>query len=251
MPDHRGPQLLLDDVTVRYGNVEAVKRVHLEVHAGEFVSLLGANGAGKTTVLKALSGLKRVTSGKIWFDGQRIDGEDPDRIVTRGITHVPEGRRVFPYMSVADNLRAGAFTARRSDLEANLETVHRFFPVLRARRHQQARSLSGGEQQMLAIARALMSRPKLLLLDEPSMGLSPKLVLEISEIIRDINRQGTSILLVEQNSVMALTLAQRGYLLQVGSIVAQGDAQTLMQDDLIKKAYLTPTTLSARTRETT
>jgi branched-chain amino acid transport system ATP-binding protein len=242
-----GAHLVLDDVTVCYGKVEAVKHLHLEVRAGEFVSLLGANGAGKTTILKALSGLTRITTGKIWFNGQRIDGERSERIVALGITHVPEGRRVFPYMSVADNLNAGAFTARREDRERNLEIVHRFFPVLQTRRNQQARSLSGGEQQMLAIGRALMARPKLLLLDEPSMGLSPKLVLEISDIIKHINRQGIGILLVEQNSAMALTLAERGYLLQVGTIVAHGDAQTLVRDDLIKKAYLTPVASVPRT----
>jgi branched-chain amino acid transport system ATP-binding protein len=231
--------LKLLDVTVCYDKVDAVKHIDLEVGAGELVSLLGANGAGKTTILKALSGLKRISSGEIWFDGRRIDRERPEKIVVLGITHVPEGRRIFPYMTVLENLKAGAFTcAGKDDYLHNLDTVDRFFPILRERRTQQARSLSGGEQQMLAIGRALMAKPKLLLLDEPSMGLSPKLVQEISEIITNINRQGMSILLVEQNSAMALVLAKRGYLLQVGKIVAHGAADSLMRDELVKKAYL-------------
>jgi branched-chain amino acid transport system ATP-binding protein len=234
-----GILLKLRDVTVCYDKVEAVKHIDLEVETGEFVSLLGANGAGKTTILKALSGLKRISSGEIWFDGRRIDRERPEKIVTLGVTHVPEGRRIFPYMTVLENLKAGAFTcAVRDDYQRNLDTVYRFFPILRERKTQQALSLSGGEQQMLAIGRALMAKPKLLLLDEPSMGLSPKLVQEISEIITNINRQGMSILLVEQNSAMALVLAKRGYLLQVGNIVAHGDADSLMRDELVKKAYL-------------
>ena len=241
MPE-RENHLVLEDVTVCYGKVEAVRHLDLEVRTGEFVGLLGANGAGKSTVLKAISGLKRLTAGKIWFNGQRIDTAPPEDIVRRGVTHVPEGRRIFPYMSVADNLKAGAFTAARTERDRDLDNVHRLFPVLQARRAQQAVSLSGGEQQMLAIGRALMARPRLLMLDEPSMGLSPKLVLDISEIIRQINRQGISVLLVEQNSAMALTLAERGYLLQVGSVVAQGDAQTLVRNDSVRKAYLTPVT---------
>jgi len=232
-------QLMVDNITICYDKVEAVKHIDLEVQTGEFVSLLGANGAGKTTILKALSGLKRISSGEIWFEDLRIDRERPEKIVTLGITHVPEGRRIFPYMSVLENLKAGAFTCTmRDDFQHRLDTVYRFFPILQERREQQARSLSGGEQQMLAIGRALMAKPKLLLLDEPSMGLSPILVQEISEIITNINRQGISILLVEQNSVMALVLAKRGYLLQVGNIVAQGDSDSLMRDELVKKAYL-------------
>jgi branched-chain amino acid transport system ATP-binding protein len=238
--DARG-RLVLEDVTVSYGKVDAVKHIDMDVRAGEFVGLLGANGAGKTTILRALSGLTRIRDGKIWLDGRRIDGQRPETIVTLGMTHVPEGRHVFPYMTVAENLQAGAFTTRHHDWGRDLDTVHALFPILKTRRAQQARSLSGGEQQMLAIGRALMARPKLLLLDEPSMGLSPKMVLEISTILRDINRRGISVLLVEQNSAMALTLAQRGYLLQVGTIVAQGTAEALMRDDLIKKAYLTET----------
>ena len=230
---------MVDNITICYDKVEAVKHIDLEVQTGEFVSLLGANGAGKTTILKALSGLKRISSGEIWFEDLRIDRERPEKIVTLGITHVPEGRRIFPYMSVLENLKAGAFTCTmRDDFQHRLDTVYRFFPILQERREQQARSLSGGEQQMLAIGRALMAKPKLLLLDEPSMGLSPILVQEISEIITNINRQGISILLVEQNSVMALVLAKRGYLLQVGNIVAQGDSDSLMRDELVKKAYL-------------
>ncbi len=237
-----GARLVLEDVTICHGKLEAVRHIDMEVGAGEFVGILGANGAGKTTILKALSGLLRIRTGKIWFDGRRIDADRPETIVTLGITHVPEGRRVFPYMTVLENLQAGAFTARHHDWRRELDTVHALFPILRARSAQQARSLSGGEQQMLAIARALMARPTLLLLDEPSMGLSPKMVLEISTIIRDINRRGIGVLLVEQNSAMALTLATRGYLLQVGAIVAHGPADALMRDDLIRKAYLTETT---------
>jgi branched-chain amino acid transport system ATP-binding protein len=224
---------------VRYDKVEAVRHIDLAVDAGEFVSLLGANGAGKTTILKALSGLKRISGGEIWFADRRIDRERPEKIVALGITHVPEGRRIFPYMSVLENLKAGAFTcSARGNFERNLNIVYRFFPILQERRMQQARSLSGGEQQMLAIGRALMAKPKLLLLDEPSMGLSPKLVQEISAIITNINRQGITVLLVEQNSAMALVLAKRGYLLQVGNIVAHGDAESLMRDELVKQAYL-------------
>ncbi len=229
----------INDMSVYYGKVEAVKNINIEVRAGEIVSLLGANGAGKTTILNAISGLKRIASGEIWFGGRRIDKIQPQKIVAMGINHVPEGRRIFPYMTVLDNLKAGAFThSGKSEFQQSIAGVYSLFPILKERSKQPAHSLSGGEQQMLAIGRALMARPKILLLDEPSMGLSPLMVQEISKVIKQIHKQGVSVLLVEQNSAMALVLANRGYLLQVGNIMAHGDAKTLMKDELVKKAYL-------------
>jgi branched-chain amino acid transport system ATP-binding protein len=227
------------DIKVHYGKVEAVKGVSLQVEAGDIVTLLGANGAGKTTILKTISGLKYPTSGEIWFSGQRIDRNQPSRIVRAGIGHVPEGRRVFPDMSVEDNLIMGAYVRNdKVDIKQDLQELYRHFPRLKERRKQRAGSLSGGEQQMLAISRALMCKPTLLLMDEPSMGLSPIMVGEIALIITNINQQGISVLLVEQNAAVALRLATAGYVVETGRIVLGGKRDELLNNNKVKKAYL-------------
>ena len=231
--------LELHDVHAYYGHIRALRGISLRVEKGEIVTLIGANGAGKTTTLKMIIGLLRPRSGSITLEGERIDGLPTDQIVRRGIAQAPEGRRIFPRMTVLENLELGAFT--RSDLEGiqrDLDRVFLLFPRLKERLYQKAGTLSGGEQQMLAIGRALMARPKVLLLDEPSMGLSPLLVEAIFRIIRDINRQGTTILLVEQNARMALKIAHRGYVIQTGQIVLQDTASNLLRSDLIRKTYL-------------
>ena len=226
-------------VWVHYGGSEALKGICVEMEEGEIVTLLGANGAGKSTILRAISGLKRPTSGEIWFQGARIDMLSSRDIVAAGISHVPEGRRLFPFMRVLDNLELGAYLRKdREGVKRDLEEVFNHFPVLGERRNQAAGTLSGGEQQMLAVARALMNRPKLMLMDEPSLGLSPLMVDEVAKIIADINRRGVSIILVEQNAYMALNLASRGYVLQTGTIVSKGNAEELLQDELVRKAYL-------------
>lgn len=233
--------MLLDvrDIKVHYGKVEAVKGVSLQVEEGDIVTLLGANGAGKTTVLKTISGLKHPTSGEIWFSGQKIDRNQPSRIVKMGIGHVPEGRRIFPYMSVEDNLIMGAYVrSDREGIKQDLQELYSHFPILKERRRQRAGSLSGGEQQMLAISRALMCKPRLLLMDEPSIGLSPIMVDEIASIITTINQQGISLLLVEQNAAMALRLANRGYVIETGRIVLGGERDELLNNDKVKRAYL-------------
>jgi branched-chain amino acid transport system ATP-binding protein len=231
--------LELNDVHAYYGNIHALKGVTIAVEAGEIVTLIGSNGAGKSTTLKAISGLLRPRVGEIRFDGERIDGLRPDMIVSRGICQSPEGRRVFPRMSVLENLEMGAFQ-RSGDpkVREDFERVYTLFPRLRERRSQKAGTLSGGEQQMLAIGRALMASPKLLLLDEPSMGLAPVLVEQIFDIVVDINKQGTTILLVEQNALMALGVARRGYILQTGEIVLRDSADRLAQNPEVQKAYL-------------
>jgi branched-chain amino acid transport system ATP-binding protein len=227
------------DIKVHYGKVEAVKGVSLQVEAGDIVTLLGANGAGKTTILKTISGLKYPTSGEIWFSGQRIDRNQPSRIVRAGIGHVPEGRRVFPDMSVEDNLIMGAYVRNdKVDIKQDLQELYRHFPRLKERRKQRAGSLSGGEQQMLVISRALMCKPTLLLMDEPSMGLSPIMVDEIALIITNINQQGISVLLVEQNAAVALRLATAGYVVETGRIVLGGNRDELLNNNKVKKAYL-------------
>ncbi len=209
------------------------------VKEGDIVTLIGSNGAGKSTTLRAISGLKRPTTGEIWFDGKRIDGVAPERINKAGIAQVPEGRRVFPYMTVMENLEMGAFLRRDADrMNMDLEGVFKHFPILKERRKQSAGTLSGGEQQMLAIGRALMSKPRLLLMDEPSLGLSPLLCLEIARIIRDIHEEGRTIVLVEQNARLALNLAQKGYVLETGRIVLEGEALDLRENEQVKKAYL-------------
>jgi len=231
--------LEVKELRVHYGNVEAVKGVSFQVSAGTIVSLIGANGAGKTTSLRALTGLVRPSGGELKFENASLIGLAPHQIVGLGIAHVPEGRRLFPKMTVLENLRMGAYLrTNKTDVTATLEMIYQHFPILRERGRQLAGSLSGGEQQMLAIARALMSRPKLLLLDEPSMGLSPIMTAEIGKIIRQINEFDVSIILVEQNAMLALTLAQYGYVLETGSLVMQGDAQELLRDEGVKRAYL-------------
>ena len=233
------PLLDVAGLTVRYGAVEAVRDLSLQVYPGETVCLIGANGAGKTTTLRAISGVVRPAVGAVFFAGQRIDRQGPDRIVSAGLIQCPEGRLVFGRMSVEENLRLGSYS-RRHDPEAmtEAERVYELLPVLRERRRQLAGTLSGGEQQMLAIGRALMGRPKVLLLDEPSMGLAPVLVEQIFSIIKDINTQGTTILLVEQNALMALGVAHRGYVLQPGQIVLADSAQGLSENETVQKAYL-------------
>lgn len=240
-PESRnGNQLLeLEDVSVRYGNVEAVRGITLEVNGGEIVALIGANGAGKTTTLKTISGLLPATSGTIRFRGEDIVGTPAHKIVDMGISHAPEGRRIFPGMTVEENLAMGAYARKdRDQLDQEYERVYALFPVLRERRRQPGGTLSGGEQQMLAIGRALMARPQVLLLDEPSMGLAPTLVQQIFSIIKEINEQGTTILLVEQNAMQALRLAHRGYVLEVGTIVLADRVDALAANDQVRKAYL-------------
>jgi branched-chain amino acid transport system ATP-binding protein len=232
---------LLDvlDLHTFYGHIYAVKGVSLHVDQGEIVTLIGSNGAGKSTTLRAISGLVRPRQGRIIFAGEEIDGLPPHEIVARGIGQAPEGRRIFQRMTVLENLEMGAFRrADRAAIAADIERVFALFPRLKERRFQRGGTLSGGEQQMLAIGRALMARPRLLLLDEPSMGLAPLVVEQIFQVIQDINRQGTTILLVEQNALMALEIAHRGYVLQAGEIVLQDTAAKLQQDPLVRKAYL-------------
>lgn len=236
-----GQGMLLDvrDITVQYGKVAAVNKISLQVMEGDIVTLLGANGAGKTTVLKAISGLKNPSSGEIWFCNQRIDKMQPWKIVRLGIGHVPEWRRLFRNMTVEDNLLMGAYTQKNREINnQNLAEIYRYFPKLEERKKQKAYSLSGGEQQMLAIGRSLMCKPKLLLLDEPSMGLSPVMVDEIVSIITTIHEQGVSMLVVEQNAAIALNLATRGYVLETGQIVLSGTKDELIKDDRVKRAYL-------------
>ena len=231
--------LELRDVHAYYGNIHALKGVSMTVEQGEIVTLIGANGAGKSTTLKTISGLLKPRQGEIHFDGGRIDGVKAHEIVSLGISQSPEGRRIFPRMSVLENLEMGAFVRPKSpEVTADFERVFTLFPRLRERRSQLGGTLSGGEQQMLAIARALMARPRLILLDEPSMGLAPILVEQIFDIVRDINAQGTTVLLVEQNALMALGLAQRGYIMQTGEIVLADNAAALATNPEVMKAYL-------------
>jgi branched-chain amino acid transport system ATP-binding protein len=229
--------LKVEDLHVAYGGIEALRGISFEVHQGEIVTLLGANGAGKTTTLRTISGLLRPRSGSITLEDARIDTVAPYEMVRRGLGHVPEGRRIFPRMTVRENLLMGGYQ-RRDSLKADLDRVHELFPVLAERFGQDGGTLSGGEQQMLAIGRALMSRPRLLLLDEPSMGLAPMIVTRIFDIIREINAQGTTILLVEQNAAQALRLAARGYVLETGEIVMSDAADALLKDERIRQAYL-------------
>nr|WP_207543834.1 ABC transporter ATP-binding protein [Desulfofundulus thermosubterraneus] len=231
--------LEVKEVCVAYGVIEALKGISFSVEEGEIVALIGANGAGKTTTLRTISGLLRAKKGQILFKGRDITKLAPYKIVELGLTQVPEGRRVFSRMTVLENLEMGAYVVRsRSELKAGLERVFARFPRLAERKHQLAGTLSGGEQQMLAMGRALMSRPELLLLDEPSMGLAPLLVREVFSIIQEINKAGTTILLVEQNAHMALSIAHRAYVLQTGEITLEGPAAELMQKPEVKRAYL-------------
>jgi branched-chain amino acid transport system ATP-binding protein len=229
--------LEVKDLRVHYGTVEAVKGVSFEISERAIVSLIGANGAGKTTCLRALTGLVKPSGGEARFENTSLVGLAPHQIVRLGIAHVPEGRRLFPKMTVLENLRMGAYLRpKRTEVASTLGMIYEHFPILRERGRQRAGSLSGGEQ--LAIARALMNRPRLLLLDEPSMGLSPIMTAEIGKIIRQINAQDVSIILVEQNALLALTLARYGYVLETGLVVMQGNARELLQDEGVKKAYL-------------
>ena len=231
--------LSLDDVHAFYGRIEALQGVSIEVRRGEIVAMLGGNGAGKSTTLKTISGLMHPRSGRIKFEGQDVSTVPAHRLVRLGIGQAPEGRRIFGRMTVLENLQMGAYSRRdKSELDADYDRVFGLFPRLQERRSQAAGTLSGGEQQMLAIGRALMARPKLLLLDEPSMGLAPNLVEQIFEIITDINSQGTTILLVEQNALMALHVASRGYILQTGKIVLADTSAALAANEDVKKAYL-------------
>jgi branched-chain amino acid transport system ATP-binding protein len=231
--------LELADVHAFYGNIRALRGVSIGVESGEIVTLIGANGAGKTTTLRTILGTVRPRRGTVSFDGHRLDRLSTDRIVRLGIAQSPEGRRIFPRMTVLENLELGAFARRdREGIASDLDRVFALFPRLRERGSQKGGTLSGGEQQMLAIGRALMARPTLLLLDEPSMGLSPILVDTIFKIIQDINRQGTTILLVEQNARMALRVAHRGYVMQTGRIVLHDTAADLLRSDLVRKTYL-------------
>ena len=231
--------LELQDVVSGYGQIMAIKGISLRVEAGEIVALIGSNGAGKSTTLRTISGLLRPRSGAITFDGRRIDREAPHKIVARGISHAPEGRAIFGRLSVMENLRMGAYQrASRSEIAADLERVLALFPRLRERLKQDGGTLSGGEQQMLAIARALMARPRILLLDEPSMGLAPVLVETIFRTIIEINREGTTVLLVEQNAAMALQVASRGYVLESGVVALHASAAELRGSDLVRRTYL-------------
>jgi branched-chain amino acid transport system ATP-binding protein len=231
--------LEIADLWCHYGGAEVLKGVSLKIDEGSVVTIIGSNGAGKTTTLRAVSGLKQPSSGTISFAGKRIDGLSPQQIVRSGIVQVPEGKQLFPYLSVTENLRLGAFLEKdREQIRKNMEEVFAHFPRLQERRRQKAKTLSGGEQQMLAIGRALMGSPKLLLLDEPSLGLSPMNVLEIGKIVRSINARGISVILVEQNARLALGVAQYAYVLETGSVVLEGDAKDLANSDHIRRVYL-------------
>ena len=230
--------LQVNDIHVYYGSIHAIKGVSFEVNDGEIVTLIGANGAGKSTTLNTIAGLLHTQTGSVEFLGEKINGVPPHTIVSKGLALVPEGRRVFLQMTVEENLEMGAYTRPGSEVDPGIAGVYERFPRLKERRRQIAGTLSGGEQQMLAMGRALMSRPKLLMLDEPSMGLAPILVEQIFDIIRELHRSGTTVLLVEQNAQMALSIADRGYVLETGKIVATGTGQELLNDDAVKRAYL-------------
>ena len=230
--------LKVEGINVYYGAIHAIKDISFQVNQGEIVTLIGANGAGKTTTLQTVSGLLRSKTGSILFDGQDINTVSADKLVGRGLAQVPEGRRVFLQMSVEENLEMGAYTQPPAGVPRDLEMVYDLFPRLKERRSQVAGTLSGGEQQMLAMGRALMSHPKLLMLDEPSMGLAPILVEQIFDIIQDLNRKGSTILLVEQNAQMALSVAHRGYVMETGKLVATGSGAELIESPEIKRAYL-------------
>ncbi|MBA8794292.1 branched-chain amino acid transport system ATP-binding protein [Friedmanniella endophytica] len=231
--------LEVKDLKVAYGRVRAVKGISFSVEQGQVVTLVGTNGAGKTTTLKTISGLLQPESGEIWFDGRRIDGTPAHKILGLGLAHSPEGRKIFPRLTVEDNLKLGAFARRdRAGVAQDLERVYTLFDILRQRRTQPAGTFSGGEQQMLAIGRAMMSRPKLLMLDEPSMGLSPLMMQRIMSTITELQQEGVTILLVEQNAQAALSLADYGYVLEVGQVVLQDTGKSLLTDDKVRKAYL-------------
>jgi len=230
--------LKVNNINVYYGAIHAIKDVSFSVDDGEIVTLIGANGAGKTTILQTVSGLLHSTTGSIEFMDQKLNGVPAHKMVSRGLAHVPEGRRVFLQMTVEENLEMGAFTRPAAEIPGSLEDVYERFPRLKERRRQVAGTLSGGEQQMLAMGRALMSKPKLLMLDEPSMGLAPILVEQIFDIIKELNDHGVTILLVEQNAQMALSIAHRGYVLETGRVTLSGPGRELLENEGVKKAYL-------------
>jgi branched-chain amino acid transport system ATP-binding protein len=231
--------LRIEELNVRYGDVQVLHSVTLEVQEREIVTIVGGNGAGKSTLLKTVAGILRPGAGTIWFDGEQIDHLPSHSIVDRGLVRIPEGRRIFPSMSVRENLELGSYLPKtKARRQESMEKVFSLFPILRERSRQTGGTLSGGEQQMLAIGRGLMSLPRLLMLDEPSLGLAPLLVREIFRTVREINQQGTAILLVEQNVFNALDMANRGYVLENGRIVLQGEARALLSDEYIKEAYL-------------
>jgi branched-chain amino acid transport system ATP-binding protein len=231
--------LMLDRVSSFYGNIQALRNISLTVYPGEIVTLIGSNGAGKTTTLKTISGIVKPRTGQIFLKGERIDGKQPQDIVRKGVSQSPEGRKIFPRMTVLENLEMGAYLrSDKAEITSDMEKIFDLFPRLKERVRQKAGTMSGGEQQMLAIGRAMMARPSVLLLDEPSMGLSPLLVETIFQIILDINKGGTTILLVEQNALAALNIAARGYVLQTGSIVLEDTGKRLLENEAVRKTYL-------------
>ena len=229
--------LRIVDLNVRYGGIEAVRGISFDVNAGEIVTLIGANGAGKSSTLRAISGLVKPAEGRVIFDGDDITGNDPTNVVSKGLMMVPEGRRIFPNLTVLENLKIGAYL-RKDDLEQDIERVFGYFPRLKERSWQEGGTLSGGEQQMLAVGRALMGRPKLLMMDEPSLGLAPIVVQGIFEIIRQIHAAGTTVLLIEQNANMALHVADRAYVIENGKIAMEGTGADLLNDEKVRAAYL-------------
>ena len=238
-PERGGPILEVENVHTYYGSIHALKGVSLDVREGEIVTLIGANGAGKSTTLRSINGLNHPRKGRIRFQGRDITSEAPHKIVKMGISQSPEGRKLFPYMSVYENLQMGAFQRHdRAGIREDIDRVYSLFPRLAERKNQKAGTLSGGEQQMVAMGRALMARPKVLMLDEPSMGLAPIFVEKIFEIVEEINQQGTPILLVEQNALMALDVADRGYVMETGTIALTDDAKALRQNEQVRKTYL-------------
>ena len=238
MSENQLPLLKVNNLHVYYGAIHAIKGISLEVNEGEIVTLIGANGAGKSTTLNTIAGLLKPRQGSIAFAGMPVDGTSASKMVYKGLSLCPEGRRIFQQMTVKENLEMGAFSRPNEEIAASIDRVYSFFPRLKEREKQIAGTLSGGEQQMLAMGRALMSKPRLMMLDEPSMGLAPILVEQIFDIIRDMNAAGTTILLVEQNAQMALSVANRAYVMETGRITMEGDADDLMHDDNVRKAYL-------------
>ncbi|HZT95301.1 MAG TPA: ABC transporter ATP-binding protein [Chloroflexota bacterium] len=238
--DGKPPQPLLEfqDVDTYYGSLHILKGVNYRVNQGEIVALLGANGAGKTTTMKTILGIVKPRQGQVWLEGKRIDGSPTRRVIEMGVAPVPEGRRVFPKLTVLDNLKMGAWTRKDKHVQEDMDRVYALFPRLHERRNQTAGTLSGGEQQMLAIGRALMARPRLMIMDEPSMGLSPILTERVFDTVVEINKQGTTIFMVEQNAYMALQIAGRGYVLQTGEVVLEDTAANLLASDTVRKAYL-------------
>jgi len=231
--------LKIENVSISYGKVKVVKCLSIEVRHGEIVAVIGSNGAGKSTLLRTISGFKSPSNGEIWFDNERIDSDLPQNIVRRGIAHILEGRKVFPQMTTIENLKMGAFLRKdKKEIKNDLERVFEHFPVLKERQKQRAGSLSGGERQMVALGRALMGKPKLLLLDEASLGLSPIMAQEMAEIVAEINREGVSIILVDQNARLALNYCHKGYVMEMGEIVLQGAPEVLLGNEDVKKAYL-------------